>query len=442
MPIEFVFIIAIAIILFMTFKLKVNAFIALITASLAMGLLSGMEPVAVVDTITAGFSKTIKNIGIIIIFGIMLGNYLEASKGTTKLAIGTVRMVGEKKSSLAMAVAGYIISIPVFSDAGFIILAPLVKAIARKTKIARAVLAVSLSAGLLATHVYVPPTPGPLAAAGMLGIDIGRAIFYGSIAAVFMTLGGWIFAELFLKSRPDTFYSYKEDIVESDDVDLEETNLPTFFSSVMPLLLPIMLILSNTTAKMLFAENAKILEVTSFIGNPNIALMLGTALGILLLYNRIGKSTVLKVMDNSLKESGTIIFITAAGGALGEILKVSGAGASLANLVVNLGIPFILIPFLIAAVFTVVQGSGTVAVVTAATLAAPIGVQLGIDPILIFLASGAGARAPMHVNCSFFWVYANYMGFDTKTALKTLTLSNIFMSLGGLLATFIISLWV
>ncbi|WHH58036.1 SLC13 family permease [Petroclostridium sp. X23] len=153
MPIEIVFLFGIAIILFLTFKMKVNAFVALMAAALAMGLLAGMQPVEVVNNMTTGFSKTIKNIGIIIIFGIMLGNYLEASKGTTKLALGTVRMVGEKKSSFAMAVAGYIVSIPVFSDAGFIILAPLVKAIAKKAKIARAVLAVSLSAGLLATHV-------------------------------------------------------------------------------------------------------------------------------------------------------------------------------------------------------------------------------------------------------------------------------------------------
>lgn len=393
MPIEVVFLIGIGVIFLLTFKMKINAFMALMAAALTMGLLAGMQPTEVINTILTGFSKTTMKIGVIIIFGIMLGNYLDASKGTTKLALGTVKMVGEKKSSFAMAVAGYIVSIPVFSDAGFIILAPLVKAIAKKAKIARAVLAVSLSAGLLATHVYVPPTPGPLAAAGMLGLDIGRAILYGSFAAILMTMGGWLFAELYLKRKPDSFYTYQDGVEAEEEanntVDLNDTNLPSMFSAIMPLLLPILLIVSNTTAKMVLPEESPLLVVTSFIGDANIALVCGTLLAIFLLGKRIGKKKILHVMDSSLKDAGTIIFITAAGGALGEILKVSGAGAGLADRVVNLGIPFILIPFLVAAVFTVVQGSGTVGVVTAATLSAPIGAQMGIDPILIFLASGS-----------------------------------------------------
>lgn len=146
-------------------------------------------------------------------------------------------------------------------------------------------------------------------------------------------------------------------------------------------------------------------------------------------------------MDATLKDAGPIVFITAAGGALGQILKVSGAGEKLAQMVIDTGLPFILIPFVIAAVLKIVQGSGTVAVVTAATLSAPIAAQLGLDPILIFLASGAGARSCCHVNDSYFWVYTNCMGFDMKTGLKTLSVANIFMALGGLLATFIASLW-
>ena len=146
-------------------------------------------------------------------------------------------------------------------------------------------------------------------------------------------------------------------------------------------------------------------------------------------------------MDKTLKDAGPIVFITAAGGALGQVLKVSGAGDSLAQMVLNTGLPFILIPFVISGLLKVVQGSGTVAVTTAATLCAPIAASLGLDPILIFLASGAGARLCCHVNASYFWVYTNCMGFDMKTGLKTLSISNLSMSLGGLLATFICSLW-
>ncbi|WHH58037.1 TRAP transporter large permease subunit [Petroclostridium sp. X23] len=199
----------------------------------------------------------------------------------------------------------------------------------------------------------------------MLGIDIGRAILYGSFAAILMTAGGWLFAELYLRSKPDSFYTYQDGVDTNDSVDLNDTDLPAMFAAIMPLLLPILLIISNTTAKMILPKESPVLAITSFIGDANIALICGTVLAIILLGKRIGKKQVLHVMDSSLKDAGTIIFITAAGGALGEILKVSGAGASLANMVANLGIPFILIPFFIAAVFTVVQGSGTVAVVTA-----------------------------------------------------------------------------
>ncbi|HBR29271.1 MAG TPA: GntT protein [Firmicutes bacterium] len=441
MPIEIVFLIGMAILLFLALKVKVNAFMALLGTALVMGLLAGMPTTAVVNGIVTGFAGTVKSIGIVIIFGIMLGNYLEASKATNKMALDTVKLVGEKRSGLAMAISGYIVSIPVFSDAGFVILSPLVKAISKKAKIPLAVLAVSLSAGLLATHVYVPPTPGPLAAAGMLGIDIGRAILYGGFAAIFMTGAGWLFAELYFRNKPESFYTYREDAEPQPEADMDEADLPSSLTAVFPLLVPIVLIIMNTTFNMLLPKGSPVLNVTSFIGDPNIALAIGALLAIALLGKRLGSKKVMKIMDASLKDAGPIVFITAAGGALGQILKASGAGASLAQMVINTGMPFILIPFTIAAVLKIVQGSGTVAVVTAATLAAPIGAQLGLDPILIFMASGAGARSCCHVNDSYFWVYTNCMGFDMKTGLKTLSVSNIFMALGGLLATFIASIW-
>ena len=146
-------------------------------------------------------------------------------------------------------------------------------------------------------------------------------------------------------------------------------------------------------------------------------------------------------MDDAMKGAGPIVFITAAGGALGQVLKITDAGTSMANMVIKTGIPFILIPFVIAAILKIVQGSGTVAVITAATLAAPIGAQLGLDPILVFLASGAGARSFCHVNDSGFWIFSNYTGADTRTTLRTFSIASSFCAVGGLIATFIVSLW-
>lgn len=444
MPIELVFVIGIAVLLFLCLKVKANAFISLITAALVMGLLAGMSGADTISAIVSGFSGTVKSIGIVIIFGIMLGNYLDAAKGTNRMALDTVKLVGQKHSGLAMAITGYIVSIPVFSDAAFVILSPLVKALHRKTKIPLAILAVSLSAGLLATHVYVPPTPGPLAAAGLLGIDIGHAILYGGFAAIFMTLFGWVFAEIYFRKKPESFYTFRNEEareeVEQNTLE-DEKDLPGTLASLLPLIVPIILIILNTTCKMALPEGSPILGITSFIGDSNMALAIGALLAVCTLGKRLGKETVKKVMDNSLKDAGPIVFITAAGGALGQVLKVSGAGDSLATLVSNIGLPFILIPFAIAAILKIVQGSGTVAVTTAATLCAPIAASLGLNPILIFLASGAGARACCHVNDSYFWVYTNCMGFDMKTGLKTLSISNVAMALGGLVATFIASIW-
>lgn len=445
MPMELIFVIGMAVLLILCIKVKANAFISLLATALVMGLLSGMGGSATVAAITKGFSGTVKSIGIVIIFGIMLGNYLDAAKGTNRMAYDTVRLVGQKHAGLAMAITGYIVSIPVFSDAAFVILTPLVKAIHKKTRIPLAILAVSLSAGLLATHVYVPPTPGPLAAAGLLGIDIGRAILYGMFAAIFMTLAGWLFAELYFRNKPDRFYTFRDDAAQQEDeatvsID-DDKDLPGSLASLLPLLVPICLILLNTTCSMVLPEGSPVLSVVSFIGDSNIALAIGAMLAIVTLGKRLGGKAIIDIMDRTLKDAGPIVFITAAGGALGQVLKESGAGDSLAQMVLNTGLPFILIPFVISGLLKVVQGSGTVAVTTAATLCAPIASSLGLDPILIFLASGAGARLCCHVNDSYFWVYTNCMGYDMKTGLKTLSISNVVMSLGGLLATFICSLW-
>ena len=342
MPMEFVFIIGMAVLLILCVKVKANAFISLLATALVMGLLSGMSGADTVAAITGGFSGTVKSIGIVIIFGIMLGNYLDAAKGTNRMALDAVRLVGQKRAGLAMAITGYLVSIPVFSDAAFVILTPLVKAIHKKTRISLAILAVSLSAGLLSTHVFVPPTPGPLAAAGLLGIDIGRAILYGAFGAVFMTLAGWIFAEIYFRNKPDSYYSFRDEEEQKKDEALsieDDTDLPGTLASLLPLVVPILLILLNTTCGMMLPEDSPVMTVVSFVGDSNIALAIGAVLAIITLGKRLGGKVIIDVMDKTLKDAGPIVFITSAGGALGQVLKVSGAGDSLAQMVLNLASP-------------------------------------------------------------------------------------------------------
>jgi GntP family gluconate:H+ symporter len=429
--------IGLVVLLFLAIKLRISAFVALLVGAVTIGLLSGMEGVAVVKGITEGFGKTLSSIGIIIIFGVMLGKYLEDSGGARRLAVDCVRMLGQKKSPFAMSIAGYLISIPVFSDVGYVILSPLAKAISNKSGVAFSALAVSLAVGLLATHVYVPPTPGPLAVAGLLKIDIGRAIAYGSFAAIFMTLFGWAWAMFYVARKHPEAYQYHATSTDTPADVTSEKDMPGTMPSLFPLLFPMVLILLNTTSSMLLGKKHPVAQIFAFIGDANVALALGTVLAIVMLGKRIGKEKVLKIMDAALTESGQIIFITAAGGSLGAILKISGAGNAVADYVAQSGLPFILIPFVISGLLKAIQGSGTVAVITVATLCAPMAAQLNMDPILIFLATGAGARLICHVNDSFFWVFTKMNEYDMNMGLKTLSISGLPMALGGLFATWL-----
>lgn len=436
MSVELAFLIGLAVLLYLALRVRINAFIALLVSALTIGLLSGMPADKVIEAITSGFGKTLSSIGIVIILGVMLGKYLEESGGAEKMARSAVRLVGEKNAPLAMAMSGYLISIPVFSDVGYVILAPLAKAISARSRISLPVLAVALAGGLLATHVYVPPTPGPLAVAGLLGIDVGQMIVWGAFAALLMTLAGWAFAQFYLAKHVEFI------IPEAPQAGADESQLPGGLASFVPLLTPLVLILFATTSAMLLPEGNAVRSFAGFIGDANVAMGIGVIVAIIMLGRRVGRQAIFKIMDGSLSEAGPIIFITAAGGSLGAVLKDSGAGKAIAEMVASSGLPFILVPFLIAGILKTVQGSGTVAVVTAATLCLPIANQLGLSPILIALASGAGARLICHVNDSFFWVYTKMSGFDTRMGLKTLGLGNVFMALGGLLATWIASFFV
>ena len=434
MTVELAFLIGLAVLLILTLKMGVSAFVSLIVSALTIGLLSGMTSSDVISTITDGFGQTISKIGIVIIFGVMLGKYLEDSDSAEKMARSALTIVGEKRSPLAMAISGYLISIPVFSDVGYVILAPLLKSISRRSKISLPLLAVPLAAGLLATHVFVPPTPGPLAVAGLLNIDIGQMIFWGGFAAIMMVLGGLLFSQLIMSRYieniiPETSQEYKDD-----------AELPTAFTAFLPLIAPLILILCNTTATMILEEGHIIRNIAGFIGDANIAMAIGVILAIILQYQRLeGKTKILKTMEDALSAAGPVIFITAAGGALGAVLKSSGAGKAIAEVVAGSGLPFILVPFAISGILKTIQGSGTVSVITAAILCLPIAEELQLSPLLIALAAGSGARLICHVNDSFFWVYVKMSGFDTRMGLRTLSVANIFMALGGLLATWIAS---
>lgn len=431
MAIFFWLLIVVAIIVWLTAKAGLHPFLALLFGTIAMGFLAGFDGLMITSTIAEGFGTTLQSIGIVIAAGAIIGEYLDKSGGARVLANKILEKTGEKNAPLSMSLTGYIVSIPVFCDSGFIVLSALNKAISKKTSISLAVLAVALASGLYATHVFVPPTPGPLAAAATLGADIGWVLILGLIVSIPVMFAALLWAN---------FYCKRYTIEFDDDLRThsEEMTPPSFTLAVIPILIPIVLIALKSVAEyptLPFGEGW-VASSLIFMGNPIVALLTGTVLAFFMVPVS-GRGRIRNAwLEEALKKAGMIILITGAGGAFGAILRETDLGDFAAQFATagNLGV---LVPFLIAAFLKSAQGSSTVAIITAAAICAPIVEPLGFDSTtglaLVVLAIGAGSLTVSHVNDSYFWVVAKFSEMDTSTALKTHTIATLIMGVTGLI---------
>lgn len=420
----------IALIVLMSTRFKISPFLSLLVAALVMGAVGGLDSAQILKTLTRGFGNTLQSIGIVIALGTIIGAYLEKSGGAQRMAETLVRRIGDKRSGLAMNITGFIVSIPVFCDSGFVILSTLNRAISRKTGLSMTVLAVALSTGLYATHVFVPPTPGPLAAAATLGADVGLVIIFGLMVAIPSALAGWLWAEWIGKrliTRPVLF---------EDPKDRPQTQ-PGFARSLLPLMVPILLIALGSLSSQessVFTGSA----ILEFLGHPVIALIIGVILAMTL--KRSGPSHA-DWMQSGLAQAGSIILITGAGGAFGTILREIQIGDLLGNAFSGWSMGIIL-PFIVAAFFKTAQGSSTVSIITTAALIFPLLPTLGLAGAearaLTVLAIGAGAMTVSHANDSYFWVVAQFSNMDTATALRSHTMATLFQGITGILLTSIL----
>jgi len=420
-------------------KYKFHPFLSLLMAGIVMGFVGGLSESEVITTLLNGFGKTLGSIGIIIAFGTIIGAYLENSGGAKTLANWTLKAIGKKRSLLGMNLTGFIVSIPVYCDSGFIILSSLIKAISKTSKIPLAVLGVSLAAGLYATHVFVPPTPGPLAATAALDADLGLVILLGLVVAIPVALSGYFWAK-FLEKRIENVDS--ETVIEEPII---TEQLPKVSPSFAPILVPIVLIaLKSITSYPThpFGEGT-LANIFNFIGNPIIALLIGVFLAFQL-KSKSTQETHFNWVASGLKEAGIIILITGAGGAFGAILQSTGIGDLIGErfATVNLGL---FLPFVIAAILKSAQGSSTVAIITTAAIMAPIlesfGLESALGRALTVLAIGAGAMTVSHLNDSFFWVVAQFSEMNTTTALKSQTVSTFLQGLTGIILVMFIG-WI
>jgi len=433
------FALTIAFIIFATAKYKIHPFLTLLISSLGMGLVGGLEADIIIKSLSEGFGNTLKSIGIVIACGSIIGTYLEKTGSAKSIASSLIKMTGNDRSPLAMNLTGFFVSIPVFCDSGYVILSTLNKAINRKTGISLAVLGTSLAAGLYATHVFVPPTPGPLAAASILGANIGRVLIYGFIVAVPVSLVGW-FWSIYYCSR----FSINSDLMEEHEKD-KISQLPDVFTALLPIIVPIFLITIKSVMDhpSIVLQNKTLEQIISFIGHPIIAILLGVFIAMISMRN-LSKEQHFNWVADGLKAAGTIILITGAGGAFGNILRATSISDAINQGLIDFEIG-LLLPFFIAALLKTAQGSSTVSIITTAAMIAPLLDALGLSSemgkVLSVLAIGAGAMTVSHLNDSYFWVVSQFSKMSTNVALRSHTIATLLQGITAILLIQILSLF-
>jgi len=438
-----VLLLCILFIVFSSTKLKLHSFLALLFAALAFGLFTGMPLQQIVQSLNTGFGNTLGYIGIVIVAGTIIGVFLECSGGAYTLADRILKIIGEKRVPLAMSIIGWFVSIPVFSDSGFVILSPLNKALSKRAKISLAGPAIALSLGLTSTHCLVPPTPGPIAAAGILEANLGLVILIGVPVSLIAMVTGWIFA---IKFASGTQIDPNPEISEPEII-AKMKESPSAIKALSPVFIPILLIVLKSISGFPtnpFGDGA-IKTFFSFIGEPVIALLIGVLLAFMLPRKRTeGMFSETGWVGKALVTAATIILITGAGGAFGKVLQNSGLADTIGN---NLsGMNFgIWLPFIIAATIKTAQGSSTVSLITTSSIIVPLLPALGYDSetgrALMVLATGAGAMVVSHANDSFFWVVTQMSHMDVKTGYKLQSLGSFIIGTTAGIVLWILSIF-
>jgi GntP family gluconate:H+ symporter len=435
-------ILAVICIVVLTTRLKVHPFLALLIISIAYGMFAGMPAEDIVTAINNGFGGTLGKIGLIIVLGVIIGAFLEHTGGAQTIAMKVLGLIGRKRIPLAMGAIGYIVSIPVFADSGFMLLHPLNKGLSKKAGISLAGAAIALGLGLMASHTMVPPTPGPIAAAGILQANLGLVIAVGIPVSLIALTAGIFFATRYASRTYISPESEGEDKMEEIT---SGSDAPGIWRSSLPIVIPILLIVLKSILITGKEQSASwILSAIGFVGEPVIALLIGVFLCLLL-----PRKLELEMLSSTgwvgkaIKDAASILMITGAGGIFGTVLQMSGIaellGFALKDL--NLGI---FLPFILAAALKTAQGSSTVALVTTASIMAPmmgsLGYETEIQKALVVVSIGTGSAMISHANDSFFWVVTQMSGMNVKTGYRLFGLGTAVLGVTGALTVFVASL--
>jgi len=434
-----VFVIALGILLFSIIKLKANPFLALFGTAVITGFMVRMPIAKIGSTITAGFGGTLGGIGIIIGLGIILGRLLAEANATDQIAETMLSKVGEKRSPLALAMSGYLISIPVFQDAAFVILMPLARKLSKVTGISLLTMITALGVGTIVTHSLVIPTPGPVAVAGNMGVDFGIFLLYAAIVALPAVLVGGVLYANTLKNRPATINPDAEAAFEAAHAAASGTR-PSPALSFGLLLFPILLILVGSIMSFILPKDSSAVGFFQFIGDKNVAVFLGVILAGYKLKPFI-KAKFNDVVIEAAGSAGMIFLITGAGGGFGKVITESGIGKYMVDSMSVWSISPIILAFILSQILRTGQGSTTVALITTSAILGPLGAQLGASPVLVGLAACAGGIGLSMPNDSGFWVVSRFGGISVQDTLRTWTAGGTIAGLTALGAILILNMF-
>ena len=423
-----------------TSKVKLHPFLVLLSASFLLAILLGIKPIEMIILIQKGFGNIIQNIGLLILFGTIIGIALEESNGTLSIAQGILKRLTRLPLAYAISCIGYLVSIPVFCDAAFVILSHLNKTLSKKTKTPLVGLTVALSTGLFAPHVLVPPTPGPLAAASNLQLEnILLLIFMGGIIAFILIIVGGTYGNYLIKKNKYTFEEGEEDQSKNEKI----SDVPGFTLAILPILIPIILMGAGTLIKF-FPPDFIIIDLLNLITQPTFALGIGMLFAFRLFINN-NKTNINKSIKKGVIQAAPILIITGMGGSLGSIIQTIPLHdfAKDISSYQSLGI---LIPFGIAALLKTAQGSSTVAIITTSSIVFPLLPLLNLDSeigkVWVIMSLGVGSMTVSHANDSYFWIVSQMSGMDVKTAYKTHTMGTLLQGIIGFIIVFTgYSLW-
>jgi len=437
-----IIIIALACIIVAIVRYDIHPFLALFVGAIAYGFMARMPGTLILQSITDGFGGVIGKIGLVILLGIIIGTFLEKTGGALVIAQKILSWIGKKKVILSMMITGWILSIPVFADSAFVMLSSINKSLSLKGKVPYAATTVALSLGVTASHSLVPPTPGPIAAAGIIGADLGAVIFWGIIVSAAALIPCFYFAKYFA-SRFDL-----SPHLAGVDPTVQIKKFPSFGKSTLPILVPLLLIVLSSIASYPthpFGDNT-FTSIIIFAGSPVIALALGAFLSFILpekFDRKILSST--GWIGESLVSAAPIILITGAGGVFGKMLQNSGI-EKLVSENLNAASWGIFLPFMMAFALKTAQGSSTVAIITTASVITPLLATLGLDTemlrVFTVLAIGAGAMAISHANDSFFWVMTQMSGMNIKLGNQTHSLGTIILAITAISLIYILTFFI